>query len=77
MFTSDVSARGVDYPDVTLVVQVGAAPNREQYIHRLGRTGRAGKEGEGVILLTPYEKAFVEKVLGDLPIKEDLRFDVQ
>ena len=39
LLTSDVSARGVDYPDVTHVVQVGAAPSRETYIHRLGRTG--------------------------------------
>ncbi|KAJ3044620.1 hypothetical protein HDV00_001546 [Rhizophlyctis rosea] len=77
LFTSDVSARGVDYPDVSLVIQVGAAPNREQYIHRLGRTGRAGKEGEGVMLVTPYEKGFVENTLNDLPIKEDLRFNVQ
>ncbi|CAJ0765984.1 24419_t:CDS:2, partial [Entrophospora sp. SA101] len=41
-----VSARGVDYPGVTLVLQIGAPSSREQYIHRLGRTGRAGKEGE-------------------------------
>jgi superfamily II DNA/RNA helicase len=40
MFTSDVSARGVDYPDVTHVIQVGMAPKRESYIHRLGRTGK-------------------------------------
>ncbi|KAJ3056903.1 hypothetical protein HK097_003063 [Rhizophlyctis rosea] len=77
LFTSDVSARGVDYPGVTLVVQVGVPPNREQYIHRLGRTGRAGKEGEGVLLITPYEKVFVEETVKDLPIKHDLRFDVQ
>ena len=40
MFTSDVSARGIDYPDVTHVIQVGMAPKRESYIHRLGRTGK-------------------------------------
>lgn len=53
LFTSDVSARGVDYPDVTHVVQVGAAMSRETYIHRLGRTGRAGKSGQGIIILLP------------------------
>jgi len=46
MFTSDVSARGVDYPDVTHVIQIGTARDRETYIHRLGRTGRAGKAGK-------------------------------
>ena len=68
MASSDVSARGVDYPDVTLVIQLGVPSNREQYIHRLGRTGRAGKEGRGVLLLSPYEEFFVHKDLVGLPI---------
>ena len=42
LIASDVAARGVDYPDVSLVVQLGAPDNREQYVHRTGRTGRAG-----------------------------------
>jgi ATP-dependent RNA helicase MSS116 len=65
--SSDVSARGVDYPDVTLVVQIGVPSSREQYIHRLGRTGRAGKEGRGVILLAPYERFFLAQLDG-LPL---------
>ncbi|CAG8534543.1 1456_t:CDS:2 [Ambispora gerdemannii] len=68
LVTSDVSARGVDYPGVTLVLQVGAASSREQYIHRLGRTGRAGREGEGVLVLAPFEKNFTNTIK-DLPIK--------
>lgn len=67
LVTSDVSARGVDYPDVTLVIQVGLPASREQYIHRLGRTGRKGKEGEGVLLLAPWEEFFLSSVK-DLPI---------
>lgn len=55
LFTSDVSARGVDYPDVSHVIQVGSASDRETYIHRLGRTGRAGKSGKGVLVLSPEE----------------------
>ncbi|GAA5815496.1 hypothetical protein MFLAVUS_009008 [Mucor flavus] len=69
LFTSDVSARGVDYPGVKLVVQVGVPSTREQYIHRLGRTGRAGREGEGIIVLAPFEKAFLDKEVNDLPIE--------
>ncbi|KAH9298162.1 hypothetical protein KI387_029844, partial [Taxus chinensis] len=67
LVTSDVSARGVDYPDVTLVIQVGIPSDREQYIHRLGRTGRKGKEGQGILLLAPWEEYFLKSVK-DLPI---------
>ncbi|OAQ34515.1 DEAD-domain-containing protein [Linnemannia elongata AG-77] len=67
MFTSDVSARGVDYPDVSLVIQVGIPSSKEQYIHRIGRTGRAGKTGEGVLMITPMEKSFLD-TMSDLPL---------
>ncbi|KAE7999372.1 hypothetical protein FH972_003811 [Carpinus fangiana] len=69
LVTSDVSARGVDYPDVTLVIQVGLPADREQYIHRLGRTGRKGKEGQGILLLAPWEEFFLSTTK-DLPITE-------
>ncbi|PSS24217.1 DEAD-box ATP-dependent RNA helicase [Actinidia chinensis var. chinensis] len=67
LVTSDVSARGVDYPDVTLVIQVGLPADRQQYIHRLGRTGRKGKEGQGILLLAPWEEFFLSSIK-DLPI---------
>ncbi|KAI9496233.1 P-loop containing nucleoside triphosphate hydrolase protein [Zychaea mexicana] len=69
LFTSDVSARGVDYPGVSLVVQVGIPSSREQYIHRLGRTGRAGNSGEGILVAAPFEDAFIKSEIGDLPVK--------
>ncbi|CAM9876759.1 unnamed protein product [Choristocarpus tenellus] len=68
MFTSDVSARGMDYPDVSGVIQVGLPTDRAQYIHRLGRTARAGKNGHGVLLLCDYERAFLKEVK-DLPLE--------
>ncbi|XP_021851694.2 DEAD-box ATP-dependent RNA helicase 31 [Spinacia oleracea] len=67
LVTSDVSARGVDYPDVSLVIQMGVPSGREQYIHRLGRTGRKGKEGVGILMLAPWEDIFL-KSIKDLPI---------
>lgn len=70
LVTSDVSARGVDYPDVTLVVQMGIPSDRQQYIHRLGRTGRKGKDGQGILLLAPWEEYFLKSVK-DLPIAND------
>ncbi|XP_066332947.1 DEAD-box ATP-dependent RNA helicase 48-like isoform X4 [Miscanthus floridulus] len=69
LVTSDVSTRGVNYPDVTLVIQVGVPPDREHYIHRLGRTGREGKSGKGILLLAPWEQYFLNEI-GDLPIEK-------
>lgn len=47
--------------------QVGIPLDREQYIHRLGRTGREDKEGEGILLLAPWEEYFLDD-LEDLPL---------
>ncbi|KAJ3686262.1 hypothetical protein LUZ61_015426 [Rhynchospora tenuis] len=69
LVSSDVSARGVDYPNVTLVIQLGVPADREQYIHRLGRTGRKGKEGTGILMLAPWEGFFLRSIQ-DLPITE-------
>ncbi|XP_072967753.1 DEAD-box ATP-dependent RNA helicase 48-like [Typha angustifolia] len=71
LVTSDVSARGINYPDVTLVIQVGIPSDREQYIHRLGRTGREGKDGKGILLLAPWEEYFLDEIK-DLPIERSL-----
>lgn len=65
--SSDVSARGMDYPDVTFVLQAGAPSDRDQYLHRLGRTARAGKEGAGLLLLCDFETFFLQQVK-DLPL---------
>lgn len=68
MFASDVIGRGMDFPNVGLVVQVGLPSSGEQYTHRVGRTARAGNEGRAVILLTQRESFFM-KVNKSLPIK--------
>mmetsp|Transcript_80781 Transcript_80781/g.261907 ORF Transcript_80781/g.261907 Transcript_80781/m.261907 type:complete len:191 (-) Transcript_80781:118-690(-) len=68
-FSSDVSARGIDFPGVTAVIQVGAPSSKEQYIHRLGRTGRAGESGRGVVLLHDFEKYFITQ-LADLNLQK-------
>ena len=69
LVSSDVSARGVDYPGVTRVIQVGVPGSRDLYIHRVGRTGRAGKEGRGDLVLLPWEIGFISWQLNDLPLK--------
>ncbi|KAH7442681.1 hypothetical protein KP509_03G099000 [Ceratopteris richardii] len=62
MFTSDVSSRGLDYPNVTLVVQIGLPERGGTYINRIGRTGRSGKDGESLLLLAPWEEYFLQKL---------------
>ena len=55
MFSSDISARGIDMPGITFVLQIGLPESAEQYTHRIGRTGRAGAAGSGAIVLFPEE----------------------
>ncbi|SGY45300.1 BQ5605_C001g00271 [Microbotryum silenes-dioicae] len=71
LFSSDVTARGMDFPGVTTVLQVGLPSAPEQYIHRLGRTARAGASGSGVLILSPFETFFLNKrEIKALPIQD-------
>ena len=69
LITSDVSARGVDYPNVSRVIQLGVPANTDQYVHRVGRTGRANTEGRGDLVLLPWEMGFINTSLSGLPLK--------
>ncbi|GAA5929584.1 hypothetical protein JCM1841_004986 [Sporobolomyces salmonicolor] len=71
LFSSDVTARGMDFPNVTAVIQVGLPQTPEQYVHRLGRTARAGTNGHGVLVLAPFETFFLRKspLISSLPIQ--------
>lgn len=53
---TDVAARGLDIPDVTHVINYDLPPDAESYVHRIGRTGRAGHSGEALTLVTPGER---------------------
>ncbi|KAI2469386.1 ATP-dependent RNA helicase mss116 [Annulohypoxylon bovei var. microspora] len=69
LVSSDVTARGMDFPNVSHVIQIGLPPDRDQYIHRVGRTGRAGKAGEGWLILAKEEVQEARNRLPGLPIK--------
>lgn len=71
LFSTDVTARGMDFPNVTHVIQLGLPPNREQYIHRIGRTGRGDKTGEGWVIITETELRDARQQLRGLPITAD------
>ncbi|CAA9957980.1 ATP-dependent RNA helicase MSS116 mitochondrial precursor [Pyrenophora teres f. maculata] len=68
LFASDVVGRGMDFPNVGLVIQVGLPSSTDQYVHRVGRTARAGKDGRAVLLLFEQE-SFFPRINKTLPIK--------
>jgi len=68
MFATDVIGRGMDFPNVTSVIQVGLPTSGDQYVHRVGRTARVDKDGRAVILLTEAESFFLRNN-PNLPIK--------
>eukprot|EP00933_Yihiella_yeosuensis_P034301 TRINITY_DN2779_c0_g1_i2.p1 TRINITY_DN2779_c0_g1~~TRINITY_DN2779_c0_g1_i2.p1 ORF type:complete len:862 (+),score=138.17 TRINITY_DN2779_c0_g1_i2:34-2586(+) len=63
MFTTDVSARGIDYPNVSSVIHFAPHVGHNGYVHRCGRTGRVGKPGRSTVLLYDFQ---TETYLADL-----------
>ena len=64
---TDVAARGIDVTDISHVINFDLPDKTEPYIHRIGRTGRAGSDGEAVSLVSPDEKGLlhgIERLLG-------------
>lgn len=55
LVATDVAARGIDVPDLTHVVNFALPQDPESYVHRIGRTGRAGKTGVAVTIIAPHE----------------------
>jgi len=67
LIATDVAARGLDVPDVSLVVNFDIPPDPEYYVHRIGRTGRSGKSGEAITFVNPREMRelkMIERVTG-------------
>lgn len=55
LVATDVAARGIDVQDLTHVINYALPQDPESYVHRIGRTGRAGKEGNAITFITPEE----------------------
>ena len=67
LVATDVASRGIDVPQLDLVVNVTVPRDPHDYIHRIGRTGRAKRKGQAITLVDPSEKAAllrVEELLG-------------
>jgi ATP-dependent RNA helicase DeaD len=59
---TDVAARGIDVERIGHVINYDAPYDTESYIHRIGRTGRAGREGTALLLITPREKRMLKDI---------------
>lgn len=62
LVATDVAARGIDVKALDLVLNYELPPQPEVYLHRIGRTGRAGERGVSVSLVTPKEKARLRSI---------------
>ena len=61
LIATDVAARGLDIDDITYVINYDMPDDVDTYVHRIGRTGRAGKEGTAVSFVTSEELHFVKE----------------
>lgn len=69
LICTDVAARGIDVSHVTHVIVYDHPEDREVYVHRSGRTARAGKEGVAISLITPVEEIEIQKTSADFGIQ--------
>lgn len=63
LVASDVAARGLDIPAVSHVFNYDVPHHADDYVHRIGRTGRAGRLGEAFMIVTPADDKSLDKVL--------------
>jgi ATP-dependent RNA helicase RhlE len=71
LVATDVAARGIDVADVTHVVNFDAPGDREAYVHRIGRTGRAGRTGTGISFVLGDQKADMRRIARDLGLSSE------
>jgi len=71
LVATDVAARGLDVDDITHVINFDPPADREGYVHRVGRTGRAGRRGVGVTLVSAEQATDVHKIASGLSLEGD------
>jgi len=70
LVATDVAARGIDINDLSHVINYAVPQEVESYVHRIGRTGRAGKEGTAITFITPQEYRIIDDI-GQILIDND------
>jgi len=74
LVATDVAARGIDIKDVDLVIQFDPPRDVDTYVHRSGRTGRAGRKGVSVLMFNPQQARDIVRIERDLG--HNFRFDL-
>lgn len=84
LLSTDIMARGLDISDISHVINLQFTESPEQYIHRIGRTGRADKNGIAISLIDPKEEEIklsaeilMEKELREIPIPDTVEISDQ
>jgi ATP-dependent RNA helicase DeaD len=62
LIATDVAARGLDVPRISHVINYDVPYDTEAYVHRIGRTGRAGREGNAILFVAPREKRMLQQI---------------
>jgi len=72
LVATDVAARGIDVDDVARVINYDAPEDREAYVHRIGRTGRAGRTGTGISFVLADQAEEMRKIAAALGLGADV-----
>lgn len=67
LIATDIAGRGIDLPEVRLVIHMDISSTAEDHVHRSGRTARAGRPGTNLVLLIPEQRALWQNVRRKLP----------
>lgn len=62
LVSSDITARGIHVDDIAMVINYEVPRDRENYVHRIGRTGRVDKLGQAITLVSPNEEKYLEEI---------------
>ena len=71
LVATDVAARGLDLPNITHVINFDPPEDEKAYVHRIGRTGRAGKSGTGITLVLPDQQPDMSRVAASVGRREE------
>ncbi len=77
LIASDVAARGLDVPSVSHVFNFDVPSHSEDYVHRIGRTGRAGRKGETIMFVAPSDDKYFAEILKLIAVKSIEEYKIE